>query len=212
MLSTFTKQVQTGLGMAMVYGFVQESGGIIAIESELGNGTTVIIHLPLSERKPEIVIAADLDLPRGKGETILLSEDDDSLRRLVQITLEELGYHVLAAADGFEALEIEEEHDGPIALLLSDVVMPNLGGIELSHAIKETRPETKILFMSGYPSRGNIRRIDLPKDVRLLQKPLDPECLAHAVYDTLKHGYAPADTSQNAQPGTVPAGPDSGLL
>ncbi len=202
----------TGLGMAMVYGFVQESGGIIEIESEPGNGTTVIIHLPLTERKPEITIAADLNLPRGKGETILLSEDDDSLRHLVQITLEELGYHVLAAADGFEALEIEEEHDGPIALLLSDVVMPNLGGIELSRAIRETRPDMKILFMSGYPSRGNIRRIDLPEDVRLLQKPLDPECLANAVHETLTQGDTREDTSKNTQPGTAPAGANTGLL
>ncbi|MCH8037055.1 MAG: PAS domain S-box protein [Proteobacteria bacterium] len=186
----------TGLGMAMVYGFVQESGGIIDVETELGKGTTIIIHLPLADRKPEIAIAVDPELPRGKGETILLSEDDDSLRHLVQITLEELGYHVLAAADGFEALEVEEEHDGPIALLLSDVVMPNMGGIDLSRALKETRPDTKILFMSGYPSRGGIKRIDLPEDVRLLQKPLDPEHLAHAVHEILEHGGAPARHEQ----------------
>lgn len=184
----------TGLGMAMVYGFVQGSGGIIDIESELGKGTTVVIHLPLADGKPQIAVDIDPELPRGTGETILLAEDDESLRQLVQITLEELGYRVLVASDGFEAIEVEEDHDGPIALLLSDVVMPNMGGIDLSRALKETRPDAKILLMSGYPSRGAIKRIDLPDDVCLLQKPVDPEHLARAIHEALNDAAIIEDT------------------
>ena len=109
------------------------------------------------------------------------SVQDDALRQLAVMTLEEVGYTVLAASDGFEALEIEDDHEGPIDLLVSDVVMPGLGGFDLSRAIRETRPDIKVILMSGYPSRGEIKAFDVPKGVPLLQKPFDPESLARNV-------------------------------
>jgi CheY-like chemotaxis protein len=175
----------TGLGLAMVYGFVQQSHGMIDVTSALGEGTTVDVYLPYSDKAPELPTTTDRNSPAGKGETILLAEDDDALRRLAQVTLEEAGYTVLAASDGFEALEMEDDHEGTIDLLLSDVVMPGLGGFELSRAIRETRPDIKVILMSGYPSRGEIKAIDVPDGVPLLHKPLDPDTLARNVRDTL---------------------------
>ena len=155
----FTTKAQgkgTGLGLAMVYGFIQQCGGLIDVDSTPGEGTTFNIYLPLVDKPPKVIFSAAEEEIAGKGETILLAEDDDALRRLAQTTLEDLGYKVLAAANGFEALEIEGDHDGVIDLLLSDVVMPELGGFELSCAILETRPQIKVILMSGYPSRGEV--------------------------------------------------------
>ena len=175
----------TGLGLPMVYGFVQQSSGIIEVNSEPGVGTTFFIYLPVVERKPTIRLVDEFRDLAARGETILLAEDDEALRRLAQTTLEELGYKVLAASDGFAALELESEHEGTVHLLLSDVVMPVMGGFELSRAVMEMRPSTKILLMSGYPSRGQYQKSDKPEGVPLLQKPLAPEELARAVRDIL---------------------------
>lgn len=175
----------TGLGLAMVYGFIQQCGGLMDVESTPGVGTTFNIYLPLVNKPPEIKFTAATEEIAGNGETILLAEDDDALRRFAQTTLEDLGYKVLAAANGFEALEIEADHDGAIDLLLSDVVMPELGGFELSRAVLETRPEIKVILMSGYPSRGDLKRIEVPEDIPLLQKPLDPDTIALSVRRSL---------------------------
>jgi len=180
----------TGLGLAMVYGFVTQSKGMINVQSEVGTGTTISLRLPVSEAAlaVEAMPATDAEL-LGHGETILLAEDNDSLRDLIQRTLEEFGYNVISAADGFEALELESDHDGPIDMLLSDVVMPNLGGGELSMAIRKTRPDTRIVFMSGYPARGETHQANLPADVPLLDKPITPDLLARAVRNELDRDY-----------------------
>ncbi len=175
----------TGLGLSMVYGFVQQSRGLIDVTSAPGEGTTVAVYLPLAYKPPEALVSIDRELFPCKGETILLAEDDDALRKLAVMTLEEIGYTVLAASDGFEALEIEDDHDGPIDLLVSDVVMPILGGLDLSRAIRETRPGIKVILMSGYPSRGETKVFDVPDGVPLLQKPFDPEHLARNVREML---------------------------
>lgn len=174
-----------GLGMAMIYGFVQQSGGAIDVTSELGVGTTVSIYLRRVEKQPDAVSQIASDLASSAGETILLVEDDDALRRLAQLTLEELGYRVLVASDGVDALEIDEDHDGPINLLLSDVVMPALGGIELARILKQTRPEMKVILVSGYPARGEQSDILGPGEFPLLHKPVALEALAAAVRESL---------------------------
>jgi signal transduction histidine kinase/ActR/RegA family two-component response regulator len=175
----------TGLGLAMVYGFVDQSNGAIDVQSEVGHGTVFNIYLPTVDKFAEITLDPEVHDLGANGETILLAEDDDDLRNLVRLTLESLGYSVLVACDGFEALEIEADYDGQIDLLLSDVVMPNLGGIELASALRETRPDTSILLMSGYPSRGEIRQIDLPADIALLHKPCPPMNLARAIREVI---------------------------
>jgi PAS domain S-box-containing protein len=179
----------TGLGLAMVYGFVQESGGKIDLHSEPGRGTTVTISLPRVQNRPQVsVTSKDHASIQAKGEIILVAEDDDALRRLAQANLEELGYTVLAASDGLDALEIEDDFEGRIDLLLSDVVMPGLGGFDLVRTIKQTRPDIKVLLISGYPARGDLKQIDPPEGVHVLQKPLDPQTLARSIRDALDEG------------------------
>ena len=174
-----------GLGMAMVYGFVQQSGGAIGIDSEVGVGTTVSIYLKRIDRQPESAAQVTAELASLAGETILLAEDDDALRRLTQLTLEELGYKVLAASDGIEALELEGEHDGPIHLLLSDIVMPALGGIELARILRQTRPDIKVILVSGYPARGDRGDNLDSNEFQLFHKPIAQEALAAAIRETL---------------------------
>ena len=121
----------------------------------------------------------------GQGETILLVEDDPSLLELVRGMLDTLGYNVITAGDGFEAMEVEAEHDGDIDLLLSDVVMPNMGGFEAAEIIREVRPEIKIVFMSGYPNRAGISNENVPDNCEFLQKPVKPAHLAQTIRQEL---------------------------
>lgn len=175
----------TGLGLSMAYGFVQQSDGLLDVISTLGQGTTVEVYLPLAEKPIKELTSIDPELLAGNGETILLAEDDDAIRRLAVMTLEEAGYKVLSAGDGFEALEVEDDHEGEIDLLVSDIVMPALGGIDLARAIDEVRPATKVLLMSGYPSKGEAKTFDMPEGIPLLQKPFEPEALVRTVRETL---------------------------
>ena len=176
----------TGLGLAMVYSLVQQFGGVIEVDSELGQGTSFTIYLPLVDKPATVIPQASREVLRGNGETILLAEDDDPIRALVRTTLEELGYKVLEASDGFEALEVESEYDEAIDLLLSDVIMPHLSGIDLSNAMRESRPEIKVVLMSGFPCRARAERVDLPAEIQLVQKPATPETLAHSVRSALE--------------------------
>lgn len=175
----------TGLGLSMAYGFVQQSNGMLNVKSKPGHGTTMEVYLPVAERPAEALESTQLVPSGSRGETILVAEDDDAIRRLAVMTLEDAGYTVLAASDGFEALEVEDEYEGTIDLLLSDIVMPGLGGIELSQAVIDTRPTIKILLMSGYPSRGEMKSFDLPKSIPLLQKPFDPISLVRGIREIL---------------------------
>ena len=175
----------TGLGLAMVIGFAQQSGGTVDVESTLNEGTTFKIYLPMVDLDPEALAEEVEEEHRGKGETILLVEDEAQLLDLVRGTLEALGYEILAAADGFEALEIESEYDSRIDLLLSDVVMPSMSGFEVCEIIREQRPEMKVVLMSGYPDRGQTQFEKIPDYARFLQKPVKPGRLAQAIRDEL---------------------------
>lgn len=171
----------TGLGLAMVYGFAQQSGGTIDVDSTVGEGATFKIYLPVSDRDPEVLIADVEEDQHGKGETILLVEDDRPVLDLVSGMLEALDYNVLTANDGLEALEVEAEHEEHIDLILSDVVMPGLGGFEAASMVRESRPEVKLVFMSGYPNRGVAGEDVMPVNSQFLQKPVDPNHLARVL-------------------------------
>jgi PAS domain S-box-containing protein len=177
----------TGLGLAMVYGFAQQSKGTVTATSALDIGSTFYLHLPLSSASPDD-FTVPADVPRGHGETILLVEDNPPILQLARGMLESFGYHVLAAEDGITALELESFHNGPIALMVSDVVMPSVSGIELAAILREARPDLKVLFISGYPGKGDIQPLDLPEDIPLLRKPFRPEELAHAVHSAMAGG------------------------
>ena len=170
----------TGLGLAMVYGFAEQLGGAIDVATEVGKGTTFYIYLPVVERPAELIAAEEEQEYRGQGETILLVEDDDRLLELTHDVLCDLGYTVRIAANGLEALEIDDEMEDSFDLLLSDVVMPSLGGFELYDMLREKRSGLKAVFMSGYPARGG-GKAEIPDNVPLLQKPVPTGQLARAI-------------------------------
>lgn len=184
--TTKEKGKGTGLGLATVYGVVKQSDGYIWVDSTPGMGTTFRICLPLAMRA---VLAPPIEhepvkAPRG-SETILLAEDEDSLRALLADLLEEHGYKVLRASCGAKALAVAEKYAGPIHLLLSDVVMPGMGGPALARNLAMVRPETKILFMSGYIEFHSLGASNLPPDVKTLQKPFSNDTLVRSVGEAL---------------------------
>jgi PAS domain S-box-containing protein len=191
----------TGLGLSTCYGIVKQSGGHISVYSEPGRGTTFKIYLPQVEQQTKAAIAR-LDapgLPRGT-ETILLVEDDAALREMASTLLRRLGYTILAAADGIEALSLKQQRDiGHIDLLFTDVVMPHMSGKELADRVQALHPHTRILFTSAYTENAIVHQGVLNKGVVLLQKPFTPSALAHKVREVLDQPGAPKpDATQKA--------------
>jgi CheY-like chemotaxis protein len=179
-----TKEVGrgTGLGLSMVYGFVQQSGGHVTVYSEPGLGTTIKLYLPRSQATAGTDReTASEPTETANIETILVVEDDGDLRTLAVVVLSDLGYRVLEAGNAAQALRLVE-HDSRIDLLLADVVLPDgIGGEALADALLARMPALKVLYMSGYPEAAMIRDGRLGADIRLLQKPFDPAELARAV-------------------------------
>ncbi len=169
----------SGLGLAMVHGVVKQHGGAIRVTSSPGRGTTFRILLPVSDRAPGAAPRPETSAPRGT-ETVLLAEDDAGARRFLRAALEGLGYEVLVAQDGTEALRLAREWNRPIHLLLSDVVMPRMSGRELHERLSAERPETRVLFVSGH-TRDVFASAKLPAEAGVLQKPFSQEELARSV-------------------------------
>jgi len=166
----------TGLGLSIVYGMIRQSGGSIGVDSVQGQGTTFRIYLPVTDEVPlDIQPMPQGPTARGQGETVLLVEDEDSVRALAERILLRGGYRVLEARGGGEALLICERHSEPIDVLLTDLVMPQLSGTELAERIRRLRPDIKILYMSGYADIGEgPAAADAPMVVR---KPLERDSL-----------------------------------
>ena len=176
----------TGLGLAMVYGFVKQSGGHVEVYSEVGYGTTFKIYLPpVEEAVSSFNTSADITTPPKGQETILLVEDEAPVRNLVQFVLHAQGYTVLEARDGQEALGMAERHPTEIHLLVTDLVMPRMSGRQLADQLRQTRPNVCILYMSGYTDEAVIRHGLLEAHVGFLQKPFNPAVLAHKVRELL---------------------------
>ena len=178
----------TGLGLSVVYGVVRQSGGCILLESEPGTGTTFRIYLPRVNAEPATAHefgARHRALPRG-SETILLAEDDPAVRGLLAPFLENLGYQVLTVTDGEDAIGISQSYAAEIHLLLSDLIMPKVGGQELAARLKSTdRPNVKVLFISGYAGHA-VAAEDLESDgACFLQKPFSMDLLANTVRGAL---------------------------
>jgi PAS domain S-box-containing protein len=159
----------TGLGLATVYGIVNQLGGVVRIASAVGTGTTITIHLHTTDWPVEVPVIASP--PSGGTETILVAEDEDGIRDTLSRTLSAAGYTVLAAPNGAAALELAEQHPETIHLLVSDVVMPGMLGDELAAHLHERRPEVKVLFMSGYAGDLMNRYGVLQAGVTVLPKP-----------------------------------------
>jgi two-component system, cell cycle sensor histidine kinase and response regulator CckA len=176
----------TGLGLATVYGIVKQSGGFIWVYSECGRGTTFKIYLPRVENPVTAPRSPKPQMDAGKGtETVLVVEDAEPLRVLIREFLKLGGYTVLEAENGNEALRIAGAFGGSIHLLLTDVVMPRMGGQQLAEQLLRTRPATKVLYMSGYPNDGIAHSGILSAGVVLLEKPFTREILSRRVRQVL---------------------------
>jgi signal transduction histidine kinase/CheY-like chemotaxis protein len=176
----------TGLGLSTVYGIIKQSGGNITVYSEPGEGTTFRMYFPVAANADAVADAETDSADTSKGhETVLLAEDDAQLRALVRRCLVSRGYIVLEAKHGEEALEIAQNHAGPIHLLLTDVVMPNTSGRALAERLMVDRPDMRVLFMSGHSDEAVARHGVLTSTSAFLQKPVLPDALGRIVREVL---------------------------
>jgi len=175
----------TGLGLATCHGIVEQSGGHIWVHSEVGLGTSVTILLPVADGVARPVGKAVISLPPPSGtETVLVVEDDDSVRRLAVLGLRSNGYTVLEAANASDALVVAAKA-ASIDLLVSDIVMPGMRGPELAARLREMRPAAKLLLVSGHADTSDSFRDDSGRVIQLLPKPFTPERLSRKVREIL---------------------------
>ncbi len=177
----------TGLGLSTVFGIVKQHGGSITVNSEVGKGTTFQIFLPATVVAPEAPEpSAAKPFPQGGTETILLAEDDPSVRMLTRILLERQGYKVIEAANGVEALKVAEQNPGKIQLLLTDIVMPEgVSGRDLATRLQKANPGLKVVFTSGYSVEIAGRELSLQEGQNFIQKPASPQQLMETVRRSL---------------------------
>jgi len=176
----------TGLGLSTIYGIVKQNNGVVWVYSEPGQGTTFKVYLPKVEGDagPEEKERTPIEDFVG-FETVLIVEDDDSLRKLAQKVLQQHGYRVLAAENGEDALKVSEAHDGSIDLLITDVVMPKMSGKETAERLQPLNPQMKVIYMSGYTDNAIAHHGVLAPGLNFLEKPFTPKGLARKVREVL---------------------------
>ena len=183
--TTKEKGKGTGLGLSTVYGIVKQSGGYVLVQSEEGRGTKFHIYLPRVEGTAEKHAPQSTPAVLGGSETVLLVEDEESVRQLVRDTLTAKGYRVVEAENGEAGLAAAAQHQGKIDLVITDVVMPGIGGRELIKQLAELRPETKVLYLSGYTEDAIISEGTIERDAAFLQKPFTLKSLSQKVREVL---------------------------
>jgi two-component system cell cycle sensor histidine kinase/response regulator CckA len=181
----------TGLGLATVYGVVKQHGGFLNVESEVGKGTTFQMYLPSTSGMAEPREAHGNEEPRRGSETILLAEDHDGLRQSAQEMLEALGYRVLLAANGLDAVHLFESNSRQVDLVILDVVMPGLSGPDAYSQMASIRPDLKVVFTTGYTSEAASLASMIEKGAAFLQKPYGQRSIGVKIRDVLDHAPAP---------------------
>ena len=185
--TTKEKGKGTGLGLSTVYGIIKQSNGYVFAESEPGMGTTFCVYLPRVEECAEELLPAKSNAAEARGcETVLLVEDEESVRELVRLTLVARGYKVLEAENGEKGLEIAETHHDHIDILITDVVMPGIGGRELARNLLSLRPGISVLYLSGYTEDAVITHATMGPNTAFLQKPFTLQNLAKKVREVLR--------------------------
>jgi CheY-like chemotaxis protein len=175
----------TGLGLATVYGIVTQSGGFISVASERGAGATFTVYLPAAPAaSSDDAVSAPGGSPGG-SETVLVVEDQEEVRTVITEVLRRYGYRVLEALDAAEAIAVSAQHPGPIDLLVTDVVMPQMDGHRLAHAVQSTRPDVRVLYVSGYSDEPIVQDRIVGAGLVLLQKPFTADVLARKVREVL---------------------------
>jgi two-component system cell cycle sensor histidine kinase/response regulator CckA len=183
----------TGLGLSTVYGIVRQSGGEIRVQSEPGQGATFDVFLPRVEAAELEAVGRVTGPPSRGSETILVVEDQADVRRLAAEVLSRRGYRVLQASGGEDAVRLAVGEAGPIHLVLADVVMPGMSGPMVAQALKQTRPDLKVLFMSGYTDNEMRNEVETTSASAYIQKPFAPAVLAAKVRDVLDAGPGPTE-------------------
>jgi two-component system, cell cycle sensor histidine kinase and response regulator CckA len=183
----------TGLGLATVYGIVKQNSGFVWVYSEPGLGTTFKIYLPRVQKEVAPVQSREpVETPFRGSETLLLVEDETAVRQSAREFLSLSGYSVLEAANGEDAIRVSNEHGGTVHLMISDVVMPKMGGAKLAEVLAGTRPDMKVLFVSGYAEKTVLRHGAIDVTTRFLQKPFSLKMLARKVREVLETNECPA--------------------
>jgi CheY-like chemotaxis protein len=178
----------TGLGLSMVYGFARQSHGHVRIDSEVGRGTTVRLYLPRHDRAETnggVAAAADRIMPHATGETVLLVEDEPSVRLLLAEVLRELGYALIEASDAQMALPILASNVR-LDLLITDVGLPGMNGRQLAEIGRQHRPELKVLFVTGYAEHATNRGTFLAPGMRMVTKPFSLEAVAVTIREMIE--------------------------
>jgi CheY-like chemotaxis protein len=178
----------TGLGLSTVYGILRQSDGAIEVDTAVAKGTTFRVFLPLAAAKREETTTTTAQPPRAVGAlqgTVLVAEDEESVRMLVQTVLASAGFTVMAAPSGSEAMALLETFDRPLDLLITDIVMPGMIGPDLARLVLERHPQTQVLFITGYATHSAVPPGFLREEDALLEKPFLPEQLLAKVHERL---------------------------
>ncbi len=189
----------TGLGLSVVYGLVRDMNGYIDVRSELSVGTEFSVFIPRAEQLPEpakslVGSADDIETIKFDGYTALIAEDESDLREILATFLKRHGMEVLEAENGNDALVLQDDYEDDIDFLITDLVMPGMTGLKLADMFKAVRPDAEIVFMSGYPARGENAKVDIPEDAFFISKPIDFDGLCLSLFEML------SDNASNVVP------------